>query len=91
MQAGLARVVRILGIGFMKRSAAPVRLAATTGIPPMNVSSVPSPTPVTPVQTSNPTPPPAKTDSNSVDPSTDQPTPPAPLPPGQGTRVDQLA
>jgi hypothetical protein len=57
----------------------------------MNVSSVSPPVPVTPVQTSSPTPPPAQTDSNSVDASTDQSTPPAPLPPGQGTRVDQLA
>jgi len=57
----------------------------------MNVSSVSPPVPVTPVQTSSPTSPPAKTDSNSVDASTDQSTPPAPLPPGQGTRVDQLA
>ena len=57
----------------------------------MNVSSVSSPPPVTPLQTSKPTPPPVQTDSNSVDASTAQPTPPPPLPPGQGTRVDQLA
>jgi len=57
----------------------------------MNVSSVSSPPQVTPLQTSNPAPPPVQTDSNSVDASTAQPTPPPPLPPGQGTRVDQLA
>jgi hypothetical protein len=93
MVEAIGWIVRILRFGFTKRWAPRVRLAATTGILPMNVSSVSSPTPptpITPVEASDPKTPQAQTDSNSTDASTAQPTPPAPLPPGQGTRVNQL-
>jgi hypothetical protein len=53
----------------------------------MDVSSVTSSTPVTPVSTSSPQPQAASTDNNSAY----QPPPKAPLPPGQGTRIDQIA
>jgi hypothetical protein len=90
MVEAIGWIVRILRFGFTKRWAPRVRLTATTGILPMNVSSVSSPTPPTPVEASDPKTPQVQTDSNSTDASTAQPTPPAPLPPGQGTRVNQL-
>jgi hypothetical protein len=90
MVEAIGWIVRILRFGFTKRWAPRVRLTATTGILPMNVSSVSSPTPPTPLEASDPKTPQVQTDSNSTDASTAQPTPPAPLPPGQGTRVNQL-
>ena len=57
----------------------------------MDVSSVSSPTPVSPVQASTSKPQQAQDDAaTSAAPSYQPPSPP-PLPPGQGTRVDQLA
>jgi hypothetical protein len=60
----------------------------------MAVSSVTASPPPPPVQVllpSVPNPPGAKTDSTPADDaSTSQPAVQAPLPPGQGTRVDQL-
>jgi hypothetical protein len=53
-------------------------------------TNVPSHTPVTPADTTQQKPPPPKTDSDNEDNTTVQQTR-APLPPGQGTRVDQLA
>jgi hypothetical protein len=56
----------------------------------MSVSSVTTASPpVQPIQTSPPKTPAAKPDTDANDTST-QPTVLAPLPPGQGTRVDQL-
>jgi hypothetical protein len=57
----------------------------------MNIASVSTPTPVNQVGTSTPKAPDAAADGSggSATP-TYQPTPPPPLPPGQGTRVDQL-
>ena len=56
---------------------------------PMDVSSVSPPSPVAPVGTSSSQPQvQATTGSNNSD---YQPPPKAPLPPGQGTRVDQVA
>ncbi len=57
----------------------------------MSVSSVTAapPPPVQPIQTSPPKAPDAKPDADANDTST-QPAVLAPLPPGQGTRVDQL-
>jgi hypothetical protein len=58
----------------------------------MSVSSIPSsppPTPVNYLDTNTPQTPPAA-DNDSNDANTAQPPAPAPLPPGQGTRVDQL-
>ena len=54
----------------------------------MDISAVSPTTPVSPVDTSDSKPPAqaASGDNNS----TYQPPPKAPLPPGQGTRVDQL-
>jgi hypothetical protein len=59
----------------------------------MAVSSVTASPPLPPVQVllpSVPNPPGAKTDGTADDASTSQPAVQAPLPPGQGTRVDQL-
>jgi hypothetical protein len=62
-------------------------------IRPMTISSVtssvPSPTPVISPQTSAPPAPPVQNDGDSDDGSSQATQ--APLPPGQGTRVDQLA
>jgi hypothetical protein len=57
----------------------------------MNIASVSTPTPPTPVGASPPkaSDATAGVDGGSATP-TYQPTPPPPLPPGQGTRVDQL-
>ncbi len=52
-------------------------------------TSVPPQAPVAPQQASAPQTPPAKNDGDSDDGRSVQ-TPKAPLPPGQGTRVDQL-
>lgn len=58
----------------------------------MAVSSVSSSVPpAPPPQVSAPPTPPVKTDSDSDDGRSGQATPKAALPPGQGTRVDQLA
>ncbi len=55
----------------------------------MDVSSVPPSSPVVPVDTSGSQP---KVQATSTNNNSDyQPPPKAPLPPGQGTRVDQLA
>lgn len=55
----------------------------------MNISSVSASSPVTPTPSSPPKTVDATTGEDSS--STYQPTPPPPLPPGQGTRVDQIA
>jgi hypothetical protein len=57
----------------------------------MAVSSVSSSVPPTPPPqvSAPPTPPPVKNDNDSDDRSVQAPK--APLPPGQGTRIDQLA
>jgi hypothetical protein len=57
----------------------------------MSVSSVPASTPVTPPAVSQPQAPNVKNDGSADTPSRAQPTVAAPLPPGQGTRVDQIA
>jgi hypothetical protein len=58
----------------------------------MSVSSVTTPPPVQTLQTSAPNAPDVKPggDANANDASASQPTVLAPLPPGQGTRIDQL-
>jgi hypothetical protein len=56
--------------------------------PIMSISSVaPSPAPAAPADTGNSTP---QVQANASDNGGYQPPPKAPLPPGQGTRVDQL-
>jgi hypothetical protein len=55
----------------------------------MSVSSVSAAAPVAPIDTGNSTPPVQATSDNNN--SAYQPPPKPPLPPGQGTRVDQLA
>lgn len=55
----------------------------------MSVSSVSSPTPVVPISTG--TAPQPSTQSSTDNNSDYQPPPKPPLPPGQGTQVDQLA
>jgi hypothetical protein len=57
----------------------------------MSISSVSAPSPVQPPTTSQTTMPPASNDSDSDDAGAAQPPAQAPLPPGQGTRIDQLA
>jgi len=57
----------------------------------MSVSSITAPAPSIPQDISAPKTPPAQTDASAGDASEAQPPAPAPLPPGQGTRIDQLA
>ena len=57
----------------------------------MDVSSISPSTPVAPVDTSDSQPQVQATTSTGSNNSDYQPPPKAPLPPGQGTRVDQLA
>jgi hypothetical protein len=57
----------------------------------MNISSISAPTPVNPPGTSASNTPDVQPDDNSNDASAAQPPAQAPLPPGQGTRVNQLA
>ena len=56
----------------------------------MSISSVTAPPPVQPIQTSEPKAPDVKPDGDANDAGAPQPTVLAPLPPGQGTRIDQL-
>jgi hypothetical protein len=59
----------------------------------MSISSVSAPSPVQPpyTTTSQTTTAPASNDNDSDDAGAAQPPAQAPLPPGQGTRIDQLA
>ncbi|WP_213738525.1 hypothetical protein [Bradyrhizobium sp. dw_411] len=57
----------------------------------MNISSISAPTPVNLPDPSASKPPAVQPDDNSNDVSAAQPQAQAPLPPGQGTRVNQLA
>ena len=57
----------------------------------MNVSSIPASPPVTPPDTSTPKPPTAQADGDANDAGATQPQVVAPLPPGQGTRINQIA
>ena len=56
----------------------------------MNVSSIPVSPPVTPPDTSTPKPPDVQASTDTTDAGAAQPQAQAPLPPGQGTRVNQL-
>lgn len=56
----------------------------------MNVSSIPASAPVTPPDTSAPKAPNAQADGDANDAGAAQPPVQAALPPGQGTRVNQL-
>ncbi|HEY3792212.1 MAG TPA: hypothetical protein VGM09_10320 [Bradyrhizobium sp.] len=58
----------------------------------MSISSVSATPPVTPVVSNNqPSTPPAPSNDNDADDSSSTQPAQAPLPPGQGTRIDQLA
>jgi hypothetical protein len=57
---------------------------------PMSISSVTASPPVKPIETSEPKAPDVKPDADANDVSAPQPVVLAPLPPGQGTRIDQL-
>jgi len=57
----------------------------------MNVSSVPASPPVKPPEAADSKTPEVKADGDSNDAGASQPVVLAPLPPGQGTRVNQLA
>jgi hypothetical protein len=57
----------------------------------MSVSSIPASTPVPPPAPSQPQAPNVSNDANANTASRAQPPVAAPLPPGQGTRVDQIA
>lgn len=56
----------------------------------MSISSIPASAPVIPPATSAPKAPAAQADGDANDAGASQPAVQAPLPPGQGTRVDQL-
>lgn len=56
----------------------------------MTISSIPASPPVTLPDTSAPQTPVVQADASANDAGAAQPTVQAPLPPGQGTRVDQL-
>jgi len=57
----------------------------------MNISSISAPPPVNPPDTSASTTPAVQPADDSNDASAAQPPAQAPLPPGQGTRINQLA
>jgi hypothetical protein len=57
----------------------------------MNISSISAPTPINPPDPSASKTPDVQPDDNSSDVSAAQPPAQAPLPPGQGIRVNQLA
>jgi hypothetical protein len=56
----------------------------------MSISSIPASAPVTPPYTTPPQPPQVQADNNANDANAAQPPVQAALPPGQGTRVNQL-
>ena len=57
----------------------------------MSISSISAPPPIQPTYTaSQTTPPVVNNDNDNDDAGAAQPPTPAPLPPGQGTRIDQL-
>jgi len=56
----------------------------------MNIASVSTPTPISPAVANTPKALDATVGDGGSATPTHQPTPPPPLPPGQGTRVDQL-
>ena len=56
----------------------------------MNVSSIPATAPATPPDTSAPKTTDVQASADSTDAGAAQPQAQAPLPPGQGTRIDQL-
>ena len=56
----------------------------------MSISSVTASPPVKPIETSEPQAPDVKPDAVANDADAAEPTVLAPLPPGQGTRIDQL-
>jgi hypothetical protein len=56
----------------------------------MTISSVSTAPAIVPLDAGSPKPQDATAATSSDTSATHQPTPPAPLPPGQGTRVDQL-
>jgi hypothetical protein len=57
----------------------------------MNISSISAPTPVNPPATSTPQTTNAQADGDANDAGAAQPPVQAALPPGQGTRIDQIA
>ena len=56
----------------------------------MSISSIPASPPVIPPATSAPQAPAAQANGDTTDAGASQPAVQAPLPPGQGTRIDQL-
>jgi hypothetical protein len=56
----------------------------------MSISSITAPAPLTTQDSGAPKTPPVPTDGDAGDASEAQPPAPAPLPPGQGSRIDQL-
>jgi hypothetical protein len=56
----------------------------------MNISSIPAPAPVTPPATSAPQAPDVQANGDATDAGAAQPPVQAALPPGQGTRINQL-
>jgi hypothetical protein len=96
MRAGSAPIARILTTGFTKllltaatigRDEPRILQVSVSAIAPSAPLSAPQAgAPNTADKTADPT-----LDASAGDASEAQPTPPPPLPPGQGTRVDQLA
>jgi hypothetical protein len=56
----------------------------------MNISAIPAPAPVNLPDAAQPKAADPASDGETKDASTAQPAAPAPLPPGQGTRIDQI-
>jgi len=56
-----------------------------------SISSIPAYTPIKPPEASEPKTPDVKADADSDDAGAAQPVAAAPLPPGQGTRINQIA
>jgi hypothetical protein len=89
MPAGSRRSLAFYRIISSSLDGEAATVGTTEGFRPMDISSVSSATPVAPVDTSSSQP--QAQAAGASNNSSYQPPPKAPLPPGQGTRVDQLA
>jgi hypothetical protein len=94
MRGPTASIARFLTIGFIACWFPPRQSPASSpqDSDPMSISSVSATPPAAPVVSNNtPSTPPAPSNDNDSDDSSSTQPAQAPLPPGQGTRIDQLA
>ena len=91
-RAGSAPIARLLTFGFISHWSPLVTVGRNESrILSMSISSVAAPAAVQPANNTPPAKPPDAGKANDADDAgAAQPAAPAPLPPGQGTRIDQL-